>query len=80
MSRSGADGDEGKAQSLPAYLSRSAYAVSALDQDEQLGRLKRFFEAHSLHEADPTGAHPGHHAWLDLWASMTILRSTCVMP
>lgn len=48
--------DDGKAQSLPASLPRSACAsASAVDLEGQLLRLKKFFDAHNLHEVVPTG-------------------------
>lgn len=48
--------DEGRPQSLPANLLRSACSASMdLDLDAQLLRLRKFFESHSLHKADMTG-------------------------
>lgn len=50
-----ADGNDGKAQSLPVNLLRAVCSGSALEQDAQLLRLRKFFDAHLLHEADATG-------------------------
>ncbi len=48
--------DGGRPQSLPANLLRSGCSASMdLDLDAQLLRLQKFFESHSLHEADVTG-------------------------